>query len=121
VVPRVWDNRSIAEWFPTDAFVRSKYEGNTGPGLFLGPKGYGNSGISLFDAPGQKTWDFALFKEFRITEGQRLQFRWESFNFLNTPQFAQPQRQFGNANFGRITSTRFNNREISTTGKCSLG
>jgi hypothetical protein len=78
----------------------------------VGPKGYGNAGVSLFDAPGTKTWDFALFKEFRIIEGYRLQFRWEAFNFLNTPQFANPSAQLGNANFGRITSTSISNREM---------
>lgn len=111
-VGRVWENRSLGEWFDTSAFVRSKFEGSTAQGLYVGPKGYGNVGVNLFDAPGQKTWDFALFKEFRVSEGHRIQFRWEAFNFLNTPQFAPPQRQLGNANFGRITSTRLSNREM---------
>ena len=64
----------------------------SGEGIFIGPKGYGNAGSGLFDAPAQKTWDFALFKEFTITETQKVQFRWESFNFLNTPQFSAPNR-----------------------------
>jgi hypothetical protein len=112
VVDRVWANRTVQQWFDTSAYVRSKYEGSPAAGLYLGPKGYGNAGVSLFDAPGNKTWDFALFKEFRVTEGHRIQFRWEAFNFLNTPQFNVPQRQLGNANFGRITSTRLSNREM---------
>ena len=60
----------------------------------------------------RKTWDFALFKEFRIREGHRLQFRYESFNFLNTPQFNAPSRSLGAADFGRISSTVINNREM---------
>ena len=90
-VGRVMEGRSLDRWFNTAAFVRSKCDGCAGDGLFIGPKGYGNAGVSLVDAPAQKTWDFALFKEFRIRERHRIQFRWEAFNFLNTPQFWRSQ------------------------------
>ena len=106
------EGRNLNRWFNTDAFVRSKCDGCPGAGLFIGPKGYGNAGVNLLDAPAQKTWDFALFKEFRIKEGHRLQFRWEAFNFLNTPQFSAPARSLGEATFGRITSTITGNREM---------
>jgi hypothetical protein len=108
----VWENRTIDRWFDTSAFVRSKCDGCAGEGIYLGPKGYGNAGVSLFDAPGQKTWDFALFKEFRPREGHRIQLRWEAFNFTNTPQFAAPSRTLGAADFGRINGTVVNNREM---------
>jgi hypothetical protein len=111
-VTRVWSDRTPDQWFPTGAFVRSKCDGCAGEGIFLGPLGYGNAGPGLFDAPALKTWDFALFKEFRIREGHRMQFRWESFNFTNTPQFSAPGRSLGGADFGRITSTVINNREM---------
>jgi hypothetical protein len=112
-VPRVWQQRSVTRWFDTAAFVRSKYEGAPGESLYVpGTLGYGNAGVSLFDAPAQKTWDFALFKEFRVREGHKVQFRWESFNFLNTPQFSSPDRTLGSATFGQITSTAANNREM---------
>lgn len=111
-VERVWDNRSVEQWFDTTAFVRSKCDGCAGEGVYMGPKGYGNAGVSLFDAPGQKTWDFACFKEFAFRETQLVQFRYEAFNFLNTPQFAAPSRSLGAADFGRINSTVINNREM---------
>jgi len=111
-VTRVWEGRSIDRWFNTGAFVRSKCDGCAGEGIYLGPKGYGNAGVSLFDAPANKTWDFALFKEFRVKEGHKVQFRWESFNFLNTPQFSAPSRSLGAADFGRINGTIINNREM---------
>ena len=66
----------------------------------------------MFDAPAQKTWDFALFKDFLIREGHRLQFRYEAFNFLNAPQFSAPSATLGSATFGRISSTIANNREM---------
>jgi hypothetical protein len=111
-VPRVWDDRSINQWFDTTAFVRSKCDGCGGEGVFMGPLGYGNAGVSLFDAPAHKTWDFACFKEFTPKEGHRIQFRYEAFNFLNTPQFSAPSRSLGAADFGRINSTSINNREM---------
>ncbi|MBI3471753.1 MAG: TonB-dependent receptor [Candidatus Solibacter usitatus] len=111
-VDRVMEGRTIDRWFNTAAFVRSKCDGCAGEGLYLGPKGYGNAGVSLFDAPAQKTWDFALFKEFRVREGHKLQFRYEVFNFSNTAQFNAPSRSLGSADFGRISSTVINNREM---------
>jgi hypothetical protein len=68
--------------------------------------------VSLFDAPAQKTWDFSLHKEFRVKEGHRLQLRYEAFNALNTPQFSAPVRSLGNSEFGRVTGTAINNREM---------
>jgi hypothetical protein len=108
----VYNSRSLNQWFNTAAFIRSKCDGCAGEGIYLGPKGYGNAGVSLFDAPANKTWDFALFKEFKPKEGHRIQVRWESFNFTNTPQFSAPSRTLGAADFGRITSTIINNREM---------
>ncbi len=111
-VSRVFEGRSIDRWFNTAAFVRSKCDGCAGEGFFQGAKGYGNAGVSSFDAPANKTWDFACFKEFRVREGHRLQFRYEAFNFLNTPQFSAPSRALGAADFGRISATVINNREM---------
>ena len=111
-VDRAMPGRTLAHWFNTAAFVRSICNGCPGPGLYVPPLGYGNAGVALFDAPAQKTWDFALFKDFRIREGHRLQFRWEAFNFTNTPQFSAPSASLGDSNFGRITSTILNNREM---------
>jgi len=108
----VWENRSIDQWFDTGAFVRSKCDGCAGEGVYVGPKGYGNAGVSLLDSPAMKTWDFACFKEFSVREGHRIQFRYEAFNFLNTPQFSAPSRSLGAADFGRINSTSINNREM---------
>ena len=49
------------------------------------------------------SWDFSALKEFAVTEQVRLQFRFESFQFTNTPRFGQAGNTFGTANFGRIT------------------
>ncbi len=49
-------------------------------------------------------WDFAALKDFDFTEDIRLQFRFESFHFTNTPRFGQAGNTFDTNNFGRITS-----------------
>ena len=93
------DNQTIDRWISPNAFQFSVTE-------------YGNAGVGLLDAPAQTDWTFATFKEFRVREGHKVQFRYEAFNFTNTPQFSAPDRTFGNANFGRITSTITSNREM---------
>jgi len=73
----------------------------------------GNLGIQNHTGPPTKTIDFSMFKDFNLTERWKLQFRAESFNLANTPQFNIPDQSVsnsrligGNGNFGRITSTR---------------
>ena len=110
---RVFTDRNLDYWIDTGAFIRSKCDGCPNEGLFVpGTLGYGNAGVGLFDAPAQKSWDFALLKEFPVRQEHRIQFRWEVFNFTNTPQFSSPNRSLGSAAFGRITSTLANNREM---------
>jgi hypothetical protein len=47
----------------------------------------------------------SFFKTFNIREGHIIQFRAESFNFSNTPHFANPGTTFGSANFGQVTAS----------------
>ena len=53
--------------------------------------------------PGMKNWDVSIFKDFKFREKFNGQFRAEALNALNSPLFANPNTQFGNANFGKIT------------------
>jgi hypothetical protein len=72
-----------------------------------------------FLGPGFRRLDFSLFKQFRLTERTRIEFRAEAFNLTNTPNFSPPG--FGGngvnaapgsldytspSSFGKITSTR---------------
>jgi hypothetical protein len=55
--------------------------------------------------PGTQNADLALFKEIPLTslrEGSHLEFRVESFNALNHPQFCGPDNNIDDGNFGRI-------------------
>jgi hypothetical protein len=67
--------------------------------------------------PGLKAVDLSLAKSFRVQNGQQLQFRWEAFNAFNTPQWGNPNGTLGNSNFGIISSTRQNNREMQISLK----
>jgi hypothetical protein len=87
-------NKSIAEWFNTDAFRQP-------PAGFLG-----NSGRGILRLPGINNWDTGLFKNFSIAETIRLQFRLESFNAFNHTQWGGPERSVADSRFGQIRSAR---------------
>jgi hypothetical protein len=63
---------------------------------------------SLF-GPDFRHVDLSLFKNFPVTERLSVQFRVETFNISNTPNFylenGQPGDSFGNAGFGQISQT----------------
>jgi hypothetical protein len=70
-----------------------------------GPLSEGNLGMQSNYAPPTRNLDFSIFKDFRFTERFVMQFRAESFNIANTPQFSVPDNTLGDANFGKVTST----------------
>ena len=51
---------------------------------------FGNAGSNSLRGPGEVNMDVGLNRVFRIKEKYDLQFRAESFNFTNTPHFANP-------------------------------
>ena len=87
------DQRSIKHWFDTAAFVV--------PTCVC----FGNSGRMVIRAPGFMDLDLGLIRNFFIGERFRLQFRAESFNLMNHPNFGLPNAVIGNAAVGTITTT----------------
>jgi hypothetical protein len=77
------------------------------PAAFALPAAFslGNAPRNVGTGPRQSIINASLFKTFKIVEGWNLQFRTEMFNVPNHPVFGQPNTLFGNANFGKITST----------------
>jgi hypothetical protein len=96
----------VAEWFDTSAFV------NVCPGP-EGPFSFGNAGRNIVRGPGLHDWDFGLAKQIPLPgEGRHLDFRAEFFNIFNHPIFGQPGGTAGTPQFGVISGTVVNPREI---------
>jgi hypothetical protein len=76
------------------------------------PGNFGNEGRNVLVGPDYFTWDFSTFKQFPIREQTHLEFRGEFFNFTNHSNFALPNNVFGDTNFGQITATNSNPRDI---------
>ena len=58
--------------------------------------------------PGADNADLSMFKEFglgAVHEGMRLEYRFETFNTFNHPQFCPPDATFGSPTFGQIYYT----------------
>jgi hypothetical protein len=93
-------NRTIGKWFNTSAFAESVGHYGSTPRNPL-------TGVPIHPLT------LAVHRSFPMPfEGQRLEFRIEAFNALNNPQFAAPSGVQGTSNFGRITATTINNREL---------
>ena len=86
--------RTPSEWFNTANFTTPA------------PLSQGNVGLQTNYGPPTRTMDFSLFKSFALTERFALQFRAETTNIGNTPQYNVPDSSLQDANFGRITSTQ---------------
>jgi hypothetical protein len=71
--------------------------------------------LSSVRQPGARDVSMSLFKEFalgKVREGMHLEFRAESFNTFNHPHFQGPNASVGSPNFGKITSTLGNPRNL---------
>ncbi|QEE29120.1 TonB-dependent receptor [Terriglobus albidus] len=86
--------KTVAQWFNTAAFS-------------LAPTTrFGNAGRNIVVGPKFTQLDLTLSREFPILEHLRGQFRAESFNLLNHPNFFNPLTtglQFGATGFGALT------------------
>jgi hypothetical protein len=80
-------------WFSTSSFAAPA------------PLVFGSVGRNSISGPGLFGLNFALFKTIRFSDRLSLELRGEAFNFLNTPQFANPGGTLGNSNFGFVTNT----------------
>ncbi len=74
---------------------------------------FGTAGRNTLIGPRLLTWDFSTHKDFRIREGQTLQFRWEAFNVMNHPVWSSPNANANNpSTFGVISGTRVGMRQM---------
>lgn len=101
-----FSNRSVNGWFNVAAFTPSILS-------------YGNTPRNPFVGPSTRNTNLAVARTFKMpfAETHNLELRLESFNTLNTPQFANPGTSLGNGDFGKITSTKIDNRELQLAVK----
>ncbi len=85
--------KTVTSWFNPCAFAPQT----------LGTAG--NEGVNQYSGPPQRNLDVSLFKNFDITERMKLQFRAETFNITNTPNFRLPNNDISTGAAGVINLT----------------
>ena len=85
----------VNEFFNTSAFVPAPFvpDGGVIDGKYPVSGGgtiFGDLGRNILRGPDQQDFDIALIKTTPVTERVKLIFRWEIFNALNRPNFANP-------------------------------
>jgi hypothetical protein len=110
--------KTIHEWFNTGAFAYAQY------GTFgTAPRFFGN-----LRGPGYQDWDTTLEKNWQFRDKMRAQFRFETFNTFNHPNFyapgagstsysgCDPNATACGGSFGQITAA-FPARSVQWAGK----
>ena len=103
---------ATSKWFNTGCFTLPNTPGQSGPGN-TNSFGFGNE--SRVDggmtASGMNNFDFTIAKNTTIHEQIALKFSVEAFNLFNRVQFAPPNTQTDNAQFG-LVNTQANNPRL---------
>ena len=92
--------KTLSSWFSTSSFAV--------------PAALQWSNQQRNDVVGPHTdlWNVALYKAFQIRERAKFEFRVETFNTFNHPNWSNPNATVGTGNFGTITGTSANPREL---------
>jgi hypothetical protein len=78
---------------------------------------FGNTGRNIMRGPGYFNLDASIFRDFKITERAKFQFRMEVFSLTNTPHFANPGNTVTNTStLGVITSTFLLSGQMAGSG-----
>jgi hypothetical protein len=101
-------NRSAfvpAPFVPDGGLIDGKYPVAGGGTIF------GNLGRNILRGPDQQDFDIAAIKTTPVTDRVKLIFRWEVFNVLNRPSFANPSNDVSTpSTFGVISALTVNPR-----------
>jgi len=77
-------------------------------------------GVGTLRGPGFWEWDQTITRQFRVTESQRVEFRFEVFNVTNSVRFylasGTNSLNLSNGQFGRIVSDTSTTGSVSPTG-----
>jgi len=90
--------QKVEKFFKTECYVAPE-------SLIPGDVRYGTAGRSTAIGPGLIGTDMSIRKNTRITEKVKVEFRGEFFNAANHANFATPNRNLGDGNFGRVSDT----------------
>jgi Carboxypeptidase regulatory-like domain/TonB-dependent Receptor Plug Domain/TonB dependent receptor len=93
-------NQSPSNWLNKSAFVAPP------------PYTFGTLGRNALRADWFKNGDLSIFRQFPFTESKRLEFRFEMFNFTNTPTWGIPDQTFSDPTFGQVLTTRSIERQL---------
>jgi hypothetical protein len=117
-------NRSVNKWFGDDP---STIPCSTVKGVAVdnGVCAYGAPSDGTFGterpnserAPGYRQFDMSAFKDFSITEAQRISFRVDASNAFNISSYGNPIGTVQSSAFGRITTTRSGPRQVQLSAK----
>jgi hypothetical protein len=92
--------QTTAQWFNKAAFAA--------PPAFQ----FGNVGRNTVTGPGMQLLDFAVTRQFRMTERAALQVRAEFFNALNHTNLGMPNRFVNTPQFGTVTMAMHPGRQL---------
>jgi hypothetical protein len=94
-----------APFIPDGGLIDGKYPVSGGGTIF------GSLGRNILRGPDQRVGDIAVIKTTPLTERVQLIFRWEVFNVLNRPNFANPSNDVSTpSTFGVISALTVNPR-----------
>jgi len=106
----------VDEFFDTNVFVPAPFvpDGGLIDGKYPVSGGgtiFGKLGRNILRGPNQRDGDIAVIKTTDVTDRVKLVFRWEIFNFTNTPNFANPGNDVSTTStFGVISGLTVNPR-----------
>src|SRR3984893_13433798 len=106
----------VNEFFNTKAFVPAPFipDGGVIDGTYpvsAGGTVFGSLGRNILRGPDQQDFDIAAIKTTPLTDRVKLIFRWEIFNLLNRPNFANPANDVSTrSTFGVISALTVNPR-----------
>lgn len=80
----------------------------------------GNAALGSVRVPVWLTLDFALVRDFTVTERARFQFRAEFFNGLNHTNLGTPNRFANTPQFGSITEAATPGRQVQLSARIGL-
>ena len=99
------DHRTPAKWFNTDAFAL--------PPLYT----FGNAGRNSLRAQRWINLDTSIIRSFPFWRERTFEFRAEAFNIFNHPIMGIPNGDVFSSNFGSVSGTANNPRQLQLSGK----